>query len=426
MRLLVCLFFACAWGLQAEVRTLTLRETVDLAVRQNPDLAMSRLDEQKGWLDVRAARDPFVPKVVVGSGAAYSNGFPMSIEGSAPTVFRAQAVGTVFDRAQTYRIAQAKENARGAQLETAARREDVALRAANLFLDAERAARNLDLARKQLINLEKVAEEVALQVKEGRALEVDLKRARFNLAAHRHRILSLEAEMEMAETALAVLLGFGASDRVRPAAQDRLVPLVPETEEAAVRGALETNRDLRRLHSALAARNLDAKASRAERLPVVDLVAQYGLFAKYNNYEDFFNRFQRHNGQLGVSVRVPITPSQSAAARAAQSDIEVTRLRIEIQKTRDQISQTARRFFFEVKRAESAVEVARLDLEVAREQVSVLLARMEEGKVTLRQLEEARYAENEKWQVWVDSRYALERAKYALLKETGDLVAALR
>lgn len=426
MRSLFCLLFACSLGLQAEVRILTLREAVDLAIRQNPDLAMSRLDEQKSWLDVRAARDPFVPKVVVGSGAAYSNGFPMSIEGSAPTVFRAQAVGTVFDRAQTYRLAQAKENARGAQLETAARREDVALRAAHLFLDAERAARNLDSARKQLTSLEKVADEVALQVREGRALEVDLKKAKLNLAAHRHRILSLEAEKEMAETSLAVLLGFGAEDRVRPAAQDRFTPSVPETEEAAVRGALDTNRDLRRLHSALAARNLDAKASRAERLPVVDLVAQYGLFAKYNNYEEFFNRFQRHNGQLGVSVRVPVTPSQIAAARAAQSDIEVNRLRIEIQKTRDQVSQAARRFFLEVKRAESAVEVARLDLEVAREQVSVLLARMEEGKVTLRQLEEARYAENEKWQAWMDSRYALERAKFALLKEAGDLIAALR
>ena len=426
MRFPLCFLFALGCAAQAEVHTMTLKQAVDLAMRQNPDLVMSRLDEQKMWMEVRGARDPFLPKVFAGSGAAYSNGFPMSIEGSAPSVFRTEAVGTVFNRAQTYRLAQAKENARGAQLETAVRREDVALRTANLFLDAERAARNLEIARKQLLSLEKVAAEIALQVKEGRALEVDLRRANLNLAVQRHRILSLATEQEMAETALALVLGFEGGDRVRAAEENRPALTIPEDEETAVQGALETNRELRRLNSALTARNLEAKASRAERLPVVDLVAQYGIFAKYNNYEDFFNRFQRHNGQLGISVRVPLTPSHAAAARAAQSDLEVNRLRIEIQKTRNQISLAARRCFHDVKRAESALEVARMDLEVAREQVSVLLARMEEGRVTLRQLEEARFAENEKWQAWLDARYALERAKFALLRESGDLAAMLR
>ncbi len=129
---------------------MTLKEAVDLALRQNPDLMMSRLEEQKSALQVRVARDPFVPKVVVGSGLAYSSGFPMSIEGSAPSIFQAQAIGTVFSKAKSYQIALARENARGSQLETVSKREDIALRAANLFLDAERAARSVDIARKQV------------------------------------------------------------------------------------------------------------------------------------------------------------------------------------------------------------------------------------------------------------------------------------
>lgn len=426
MRLQELLFFSTAalcWG---EIRTMTLKEAVDLALRQNPDLVMSRLEEQKNWLEVRVAHDPFVPKVVVGSGAAYSNGFPMSIEGSAPSVFRADAVGTVFNRALSYRLAQARENARGAQLDTAAKREEVALRVANLFLDAEKAARCLELARKQVENLQKVAEEVALQVREGRALDIELQRAKLNLATVRHKVLSLEAEQETAESALALALGFDITDKVRAAGENRPVPNIPADEDAAVQGAVETNRELRRLQSLLASKNLESKASRAERLPVVDLVAQYSIFAKYNNYEEFFNRFQRHNGQLGVSVRIPVYASHAAQARAAQADLEVSRLRINMQKTRNDVSLAARRCFHDVKRAESASEVAYLDLEVARENVSVLLARMSEGRATIREIEEARYVENEKWQAWLESRYALERARLALLRESGDLVAQLR
>ena len=37
---------------------------------------------------MRIAKDPFTPHVGAGSGLAYSNGFPLSIEGSAPADFR--------------------------------------------------------------------------------------------------------------------------------------------------------------------------------------------------------------------------------------------------------------------------------------------------------------------------------------------------
>jgi hypothetical protein len=66
------------------------------------------------------------------------------------------------------------------------------------------------------------------------------------------------------------------------------------------------------------------------------------------------------------------------------------------------------------------------DLQVAREQTSLLLALFDEGRATQKQLEETRLAENEKWMALFDARFALDRARLDLLKETGTLVAALR
>ena len=75
-----------AFSAAAEVKTLTLRQALDLALAQGPDLMMARLDQQKARKQVIVTRDPFVPKVFAGSGAAWTTGFPNSIEAAQNTV----------------------------------------------------------------------------------------------------------------------------------------------------------------------------------------------------------------------------------------------------------------------------------------------------------------------------------------------------
>src|SRR5262249_13881536 len=137
----LAIFVWLALGLHAEVRTLTLRQAAEQALKQNTDILLARLEEQKAIEAVRIAKDPFIPRIFVGSGLAYSNGFPMSIEGSAPSVVEARAIQFLFNRQQSYAVAQAKEEARGAGIATSAKKDEVVFRTTTLFLDAERAAR---------------------------------------------------------------------------------------------------------------------------------------------------------------------------------------------------------------------------------------------------------------------------------------------
>jgi len=57
--------------------------------------------------------------------------------------------------------------------------------------------------------------------------------------------------------------------------------------------------------------------------------------------------------------------------------------------------------------------------------LSVYLAQMQEGRAGLRQVEEARVLENDKWIAFYDAQYAVEKAKWNVLRLTGDLVAAM-
>jgi outer membrane protein len=416
----------CAAALRAEVHTLTLRQAVDRALQQNPEIAMARLDEVKALAAVRVQKDPFTPRVYFGSGLAYTNGFPMSIDGAAPSVVQGRATQYLFNRQQSYVVAQTKEEARGAGIAATAKQDDIAFRTSSLYLDAERAGRASEMARHEVQSLEKVLATVQSRVEEGRELAIEAKRAALNLARARQVADALVADRETAQTALAMVLGYSADDRVQPAAEERPAPTMPASEDAAVESALGSSKELRRLESQLAAKGLEGRAAKAARLPRVDLVAQYGLFATFNHYQDYFLKYQRNNGELGVSVQVPLLPGPGVRAAAAQSDADAAKLRIQMDDTRNRIAADTRQAYRDIRKAEAAREVARLDLDLAREQLSVNLAQMQEGRILLRMVEEARIAESDKWVAFYDAQYAVERAQWNLARQTGDLLAVLR
>ena len=165
---------------------------------------------------------------------------------------------------------------------------------------------------------------------------------------------------------------------------------MPGSETRALENALDSNKDLRKIESQIASKQLEMRGEKAARWPRVDLVAQYGLFAKFNNYEDYFSRFQRHNAELGMSFQLPLIAGSGVAGQMGQTQAEIAHLRVELSNSRNQLSSDLQQSFRDVKKLQNAAELARLDLEVAREQVSVNLAQMQEGRLTMRLVEEAR------------------------------------
>ena len=208
------LFLAMAVFLRAETHPMTLRQTVEAALKQNPDIFLAHMEEDKARAGVRIAREPFIPRVVVGSGLAYSDGFPMSIEGSAPSVVQSHAVATIYNRPQHFVVAQAREDARGASIAVTAKRDEVAYRITALYLDAERAGRLGALARKAVESQRAVLDTVRAQVAEGRALPLVEKQAALALARASQAAENLDDAQAEAETSLAIALGFSAEDRV--------------------------------------------------------------------------------------------------------------------------------------------------------------------------------------------------------------------
>ena len=410
----------------AETHTLTLKQAVARALTQNPEIVMARLDQTKAELGVRLARNPFSPHVGVGTGLAYTNGFPLSIEGAAPAIFEARANQDLFNKPQSYAIAQAKESAHGASLGTAEKSDEIAYRVASVYIDLDRADRLAESAQKQVESLRKVQETVQTRVQEGRELPIAAQEAKVNLLRAQQRLISLQTDRDYAAHSLAATLGWSADDMVNPVDEERAAPAIPSSEEAAVQTAMSASKELKRLESNYSVKSLEIKGDKAKRLPKVDLVAQYAMLTKYNNYQNYFATFTRNNGELGASIEVPIYNGAGAKAEIQQAETDQQHIRAEIGSARNKIILDLHQSYQEIQKTDIARQLAQADLDLARSQLSVLLAQMNEGRTSLRQVEEARFNEDEKWIAFYDAQFSAERARLNVLRQTGELMAALK
>jgi outer membrane protein TolC len=414
---------AAAWG---EPRPLTLQQAVDLALRQNSDLLLAKLDEEKARLGVREARAPFVPRIAVGSGLAYSSGFPLSIEGSAPSLVQAQGSQFVYNRPQSMRVKEAREMAGAAEHATGARAEEIAFRVATTYLDWERAVRAAAAAGRQVETVRRVEQLVEERVSAGRDLPLERTRARVETARARARHQDLESHAALLEATLRSDLGL-AEDSITPV-ETRLPTqtTMPETEETAVQAAVAASKEIKRLEAVARAKGYQIEAEKAAKYPRADLVAQYAMLTRFNHYEDFFRTFERHNGQLGLSVQLPVFARGQIGPRVAQAQTEAEQAGLRLRAARAGAALEARRLFRETRQADSARDLSRLELDLARESLTVSLARFDEGRVVLREVEQARLLEAQKWEVFYDAQTTADKARLNLLRQTGGLLAALR
>jgi outer membrane protein len=423
-KLILLLVFSAVAAL-AETHPLTLRQAVEIALKESPDLVLARLDEQKAQAGIRIAKDPFVPKVYAGSGDAATWGYPSSIEGSAPAIVQLKTDMSLFNRPKSYDLARAKETARGAAIGVQSKNDEVAFQTASLFLDVLQMARSAQSLRLEVESLERVSEATKLRVEEGRELSLENKRVAVDLARARQRSEGLAGDLDYGQASLAVVLGYPAGDRIQTVDDDSKPPAIPENESAARELALQNSHEIQRLESDLKAKGFEVHEYRSARLPMVDLVAQYALF-DLSIYKSLFPHIERNNGQLGVAVTIPLLGGSAVKGQLTRAETDILELRTQMNQTRSRIELDTQKSYQDLKKADTASEVAKLDLDYAREQVSVLLTQLGEGRATRQRVDDARLNEQEKWIAFYDAQHSQEKARLNVLRNTGTLLASLR
>jgi len=295
------------------------------------------------------------------------------------------------------------------------------------YLDLDRARRSLDTVRGSAASFRAAEQIIEERVRAGLDLPIETTRARLNTARSNAEQVSLESGIRLLEARLRDLVGLPAAAQTMLTAPAEIPLADPEeTPERLIALALERNPGLRALQEEVEAREFAVKSEEATRWPRINLVGQYGLFSKINNYEDYFQRFARHNATLGVSIQVPVYERERRAARLSRAAAELAETRYRLENTQSAIALEIRQLWANTEQQAVAREVARLELELARRSVEVALARFEEGRANRLAVEQARIEEAVRWVALYQAEYRAETARVELLRVTGEIRSVFR
>src|SRR5437899_8685346 len=106
--LLACWFNGLA---QEQSKPLPFRTGIELALRNSAAVGAARADAERARATVAQSRNVYIPQMTVGAALGYSHGFPLSLEGSAPSLFNVTVQSYLFNAAQREYINAAKSDA---------------------------------------------------------------------------------------------------------------------------------------------------------------------------------------------------------------------------------------------------------------------------------------------------------------------------
>lgn len=405
---------------QPDVRSIGFREAVRLALDQSADVQLARLQVEKSASDLTLVRTERSLQVHAGSGLGATSGIPQSIQGAAPSVAQVTVRQPLIDIGRPRRADEARELVRSRELASQAASEDSVYRTGILYLDFELSTRELERLSRELQRFEEIEELTSARVEEGIEVPLALSRARLDTARARERLASSESQSALLEADLKSKLGFAQEVRVRPepGGDDPSVSLA-DIATRAVSRSLDEHPEIASLGARVRSARHRAAAARSERLPRLDVVGQYSMLARFNNYDDYFRRFQRHNWQAGVAFQIPVFTGRGTAERVARARIEERELALQREARRAAEEVAGLRAEVALRQAERLAELSKQELDFARENLDVLLVEFDEGRISLDELERARVLESAAWGGLVASRYALAKAQLGVVYAAG-------
>jgi outer membrane protein TolC len=400
---------------QAPGEALTLKRAVALALTHSRDLKYARAQQDVAARAAGLRRSVFLPNLYTGSDVAYSKGFPLG----APQVFNLSYQQTVFDAPKRGEYRAAETRAEMQRLETDRMRDEIIVRTVTACLELRNVRSALAIERRESESAARILEVTRERQREGFELAIEVTRAELTAARIAQHIAQLASREEQLENDLRSLLGLIASDAVVLAEDD--LPAAGEAPSAALAEiALANSIDLKQAELERRARQHRLSGEKGGYLPTLEIVGQYGVFSRQNNYDQFYQRFERHNVTFGLRAKIPIFSSTRAASVSlAQSELRAAEE--DLARRRAALENEVRRRARETRELEASREVARLEHKLAQESLQVQQAQFEEGKITLRDLEKGRLEEQGKWRAFLDADLARQKARLELLRTTGQL-----
>ncbi|HYE24744.1 MAG TPA: TolC family protein [Clostridia bacterium] len=413
------LLLTAGLAVPAAAEQLTFRRTIELALEKNGVVVTSAADIRKAQASYLEARNAYLPIVVLGSGLGYSKGVPLTLQGNAPTIFNLTSQQFLLNFAQRDFLRAARSDISAAQFDAADRRNTVLIDAALAYIELDNVLSRLRSLKEQQQAASRVTFIAEERLREGIDSPVDAKRAQLAAARVELRIAQATTAADVLRDRIARWTGVSA-DSIETVPES-----IPDHPDIAPNGdytdlAVANNPVVKLADERARAAEFRARAETKQNWPSIDLASQYAVLSRYNNYEDFYQKFERNNITVGLSIRFPVF-NFVQKARNEQAKSDSVKARVEADGVRAQVRESTLKLHRSLRQLAAAAEVARLEHEIAEADASTTESRVQSGATNSRQAEQARLDAGDRYIAYLEASLELWRAQVELLRSTGEL-----
>jgi outer membrane protein TolC len=397
-------------GAQAQISFYTV---VDLALRNSTQVRISAADVQHAEAAVMLSVDAYKPSFSVGSTLGYSYGFPVG----QPSVYNIAAQSLAFSFSQPKYIRAARAGLVAAQLQLKDNRQQVILDTALDYIELTTVNQQVSALDQetgfvsQLIGIE------TDRVNAGVDSKVELTQARLTAAQVALRRLHLVDQADLLRDRLAHLTGLKPGDLV---SEPQTIPTAPEISGA---GGIEDNSNVKAAYASAQSKFYTAAGdARQNNRPVFGFGGEYNRYAKFNNYNEYYLRFQHNNFNVGIQITVPLFDA-SKRAKAKVSSAEAAQASAQADQVRDQTGEQVLQLEKSAVELAAQEQVAELQNELAQDQLDTITTqlRLGSGGPLPKDEQAARIRERSYFVDMLATRFQLTQARLSLLRSMGKI-----
>jgi outer membrane protein TolC len=363
---------------------LTLRQAVELALKQNPQVQIANLHFAQSEQDHAIARSALLPQVGIETfDRAQRFNLEAFIGGQLPGVpqhagpFQVFQAGpgfsmSVFDLTLWRRWQASRQGVRASEAQETTVREQMVLLVVSQYLGSLRAAAAVRAARSR-VELAQALYDQALDLqKHGVGTGIDTLRANVQLQNEKLRLIVAETQLKTSTYGLVRLLNLDPRQTAELADEMSFFETPQFEASQSLERALANRPEMKALEAQERIAQLQKRGAGESRLPKLTLGGGWA-------YQGLSAATSIPSYQYQVTVDVPLFTGGRILAERTKADLEVKKVVQEKEELRNQIALEAKTAIAQLESARPEVEVANLGVKLAEEEVGQARDRFQAG-----------------------------------------------
>ena len=405
---------------------LTLKEALQLSLRQNPDVQIANLNIAGSVQNQAIARSSLLPQIGLSASDTLRRGNteaqlgqripflpghvgPFSVIQAGP-VFSAP----VFDLTAWRRWQASKENVKGSESQQFTVREQNVLLVVSQYLGSMRAAADVKAAQSRA-DLAKALYELASDLqKNGAGTRIDTLRANVQYQNEKQRLIIAQTQLKTSLYGLARLLNIDPHQPIELADESEFFETPNFSSDDTIERAWTERPEMKALAAQMRSTGYERKAARDSRLPTLNLLGGWSL-------QGISPTTSIPAYQYEASLSIPLFTGGRIKAQTAIAGIELRKLAQKEQELRNRIALEVKTAGAQIESARTEVDVSNLAVDLARQELEQARDRFQAGvanniEVVTAQDELSRAHDNQ-----IAALYRYNQARADLAHATGQI-----